>query len=133
MISQTFTAPKIEAHLSRIKWHEETALNVYNKWRAVSHLFKLETCFCGDKLKLDSMLPPIADAGQVDAADATVGRILLDRKRNLILVRCLGGHWAAFSRITVARKPVMSAIDFANGYLHKKAIGQHFFTWHAAL
>nr|CAG4646508.1 EOG090X0BM2 [Macrothrix elegans] len=124
-------APKIDAQLSRIDWAALTALQVYNRWRATCHLFKLQTMFHGDNIKLDKMEPPVVDLQPSpttlkDLNDAQPGRIVLDRHRNLLLVRCRS-DWAAFGDVTLHRRPVMSARDFANGYLKKRPLNEHYF------
>lgn len=113
-----------------------------SRWRATQHLFKLQTSFHGDSIKLDGAEPPITPCSAPTSSSqlTTVcrlsedptpssppGRILVDRKRNLLLIRCRE-DWALFRRLTIHRKPVMSAVDFVNGYLNKRPVEQHIFT-----
>ncbi|XP_032785352.1 methionyl-tRNA formyltransferase, mitochondrial isoform X1 [Daphnia magna] len=122
-------APKIDATLSHIDWSSMNAAQIYNRWRATRHLFKLQTFFHGNNVKLNDVEPPTTKAPTMfqDVVDRP-GRIIVDRQRNLLFVRCQ--DWVAFRHVTLHRRPVMSALDFFNGYLQKKAIDQHYFDVH---
>nr|CAG4641969.1 EOG090X0BM2 [Eurycercus lamellatus] len=124
-------APKLDAQLSHVDWSTLNASQVYNRWRATKHLFKLQTSFRGEVVKLDGAEPPTTrldqSAVKVEEAElSSPGRILFDRRRNLLLVRCKQ-DWASFGLVTLPRRPVVRAIDFSNGYLRKLPVHQHFF------
>ena len=107
------------------------AAQIYNRWRATCHLFKLQTFFHGANVKLNNVEPPSATSFlptimTENLVDVRPGRIVVDRLRNLLFVRCQE-DWVAFRHVTLHRRPVMNAVDFFNGYLQKKDIGQHYF------
>lgn len=123
-------APKIDAKLSHIDWTRLNAAQIYNRWRATCHLFKLQTFFHGANVKLNAVEPPTEPMPEMlqNLVDVRPGRIVVDRTRNLLFVRCQEDNpWVAIRHVTLHRRPVMSALDFSNGYLAKKAIGQHYF------
>nr|CAG4640300.1 EOG090X0BM2 [Daphnia pulex] len=123
-------APKIDAKLSHIDWTGLNAAQIYNRWRATCHLFKLQTFFHGANVKLNAVEPPTTEPFAEmlqNLVDVRPGRIVVDRTRNLLFVRCQEDQWVAIRHVTLHRRPVMSALDFSNGYLAKKAIGQHYF------
>ena len=95
-------------------------------WRAPRHLFKLQTTFHGQIVKLDGMEPPIIE-NNVSVSER-IGKIKVDRLTGLLFVRCRY-DWAAFRHITLHRKPVMGPQDFVNGYLKKRPIDQHYFSY----
>lgn len=105
-----------------------SAVQIYDRWRALHHLFKLQTSFHGDNVKLNEIEPP---PPQLPALTSNVldrpGRIVVDRKRNLILVRSGHQDWVAVRHVTLHRRPVMSAVDFFNGYLQKRPAEEHYF------
>lgn len=124
-----FPAPKIDAKLSHIDWSSLNAVEIYNRWRATCHLFKLQTYFHGANVKLNDAEPPTTTTLELTAenlVDVRPGRIVVDRSRNLLFVRCQE-DWLAFRHVTLHRRPVMSALDFFNGYLQKKDVSQHYF------
>lgn len=118
-------APKIDVQLSHIDWTSVSATQVYNRWRGVRHLFKLQTTFHGMNVKLNDVDPPSTKPPNVDLAGQP-GRIIVDRQRNLLFVRC-EKDWVAIRHVTLHRRPVMSALDFFNGYLQKRPVDQHYF------
>ena len=119
------SAPKIDIQLSHIDWASMSAAQIYNRWRAVRHLFKLQTTFHGINVKLNDVEPPTTKLANVDVVGQP-GRIVVDRQRNLLFVRCQE-NWVAIRHVTLHRRPVMSALDFFNGYLQKKTVAQHYF------
>jgi len=132
-------APKIDdPGLARLDWSTSTASELYNRWRAVQHLFKFLTAFHGDSIRLDAMEPPVDQlpdtinlqrnfsAGE-EPEKAGPGRVVVDRKKNVLLVRCRQ-HWAVFRLVSVNKKAPMSSMDFANGFLYKKPYEEHFFS-----
>jgi methionyl-tRNA formyltransferase len=89
----------------------------------------LQTFFHGANVKLNDVEPPTtvpAPELLKNLVDVRPGRIVVDRSRNLLFVRCQE-NWVAFRHVTVHRRPVMSALDFFNGFLQKKSNGQHYF------
>nr|CAG4651257.1 EOG090X0BM2 [Simocephalus serrulatus] len=121
-------APKIDAQsLSRIDWRSMNASQIYNRWRALRHLFKLQTIFHGVNVKLNNVEPPTTKPpATCQDVPLTPGRIVLDRQRNLLFVGC-SEDWVAISQVTLHRRPVMSALDFFNGYLQRRSVAQHYF------
>nr|CAG4649612.1 EOG090X0BM2 [Scapholeberis mucronata] len=124
-------APKIDSQLSRIDWNSMTAAQIYNRWRALRHLFKLQTSFRGENVKLNEIEPPSTVPPPPPVMSSNLverpGRIVVDRQRNLIFVRCQD-WWVAIRLVTPHRRPVMSAIDFFNGYLQKRPAEEHYFS-----
>jgi len=131
-------APKIDDQLlGRLDWAVSSASQIYNRWRALHNKFKFWTTFHGDYIRLDAMQPPLSrlpdtiNLQQVfgvpkEPSDVGAGRIVVDRKLKLILIRCRE-DWAPFRAVTINKKPVMSPMDFANGYLYKRRNDEHFF------
>ena len=111
---------------SNVNWGSLSAYQVFNMWRATRHLFKLQTTFHGQIVKLDGMEPPIIE-NNVSVSER-IGKIKVDRLTGLLFVRCRY-DWAAFRHITLHRKPVMGPQDFVNGYLKKRPIDQHYFSY----
>nr|CAG4636444.1 EOG090X0BM2 [Eubosmina coregoni] len=120
-------APKVTSEMSNINWKNMSASQLFNLWRATQHLFKLQTTFHGQIVKLDGM-EPVTENTVIDSEKQTIGKILVDRARGLLLVRCQS-DWAGFRHITLNRRPVMTPLDFANGYLKKRTDDQHYFTY----
>lgn len=120
-------APKVTPEMSNINWKNMSASQLFNLWRATRHLFKLQTTFHGQIVKLDGM-EPVTENTVIDSDKQTIGKILVDRARGLLLVRCQS-DWAGFRHITLNRRPVMTPLDFANGYLKKRTDDQHYFTY----
>ena len=131
-------APKIEDQLlGRLDWAVSSASQIYNRWRALQHKFKFWTTFHGDYIRLDAMQPPLSRLPSTvnlqrnfgvaeEPSDVGAGRVVVDRKQNLLLIRCRE-DWAPFRSVTINKKPAMSAMDFANGYLYKRRFDEHFF------
>jgi len=131
-------APKINDPLmGRLDWASSSASQMYNRWRALHHKFKFWTTFHGDYIRLDAMQPPVSRlpdtvnlqlifGANEEPSDVGAGRIVVDRKQNLVLIRCRE-DWAPFRSVSINKKPVMSAMDFANGYLYKRRYDEHFF------
>nr|CAG4650415.1 EOG090X0BM2 [Sida crystallina] len=122
----TTLAPKITARSFVIDWSTQTALEIYNRWRAVQHMSKLQTTLNGVQMKLEAILPPVPtpDHLPLDEQVDQTGRVLVDRKKNLILVRCSCSRWLPVSRVAPAGKTAMTAVEFANGYIRS---GKHVF------
>lgn len=102
------------------------ASQIYNRWRALGHLFKLQTIYHGNNVKLNIVEPPTTKPPSTCKDVDQAGRIVLDRQRNLLFVRC-SEDWIAISQVTLHRRPVMSALDFFNGYLQRRSVAQHYF------
>ena len=77
-------------------------------------------------MKLDLLLQPVDQPPlpirQDNRDHERAGCIAIDRKNNLVLVRCADGRWIVLRNVAPPKKPAMSALEFANGYLHQLPI-----------
>nr|CAG4644231.1 EOG090X0BM2 [Lepidurus arcticus] len=137
-------APKVDQSLATIQWPELDAWQVYNRWRALGHTWKLRTTFHGLPVKLDQAFLPVEATPPGSSHYAATffsplqisggreisypsGHVILHRKLNRLFVRCKSG-WLPFAQIYVANKPLMNIAQFGAGYLLQRPPDQHFFS-----
>ncbi|XP_070522001.1 methionyl-tRNA formyltransferase, mitochondrial isoform X2 [Cardiocondyla obscurior] len=111
-------APKITSKISVVNWNEMTANNVYDLHRALVGLYPLKTKFDGMGVKL---LNVQQTSRPRDEKNADVpGVVRFNWKTNALVVTCKGPSWISVMKVSVEHYSVMSARDFANGFIRGK-------------
>ena len=116
-------APMIDKSIAALDWTKMTNMDVYNLWRAVGDLTKLNTQYMetGLSVRIATVLHPRCLIGaDLDncAEPGTVVFIRRSKRDKYVCVKCREG-WVAVSDIYYHNKKVMRPIDFYNGLLSR--------------
>lgn len=103
-------APRVTQKMAHVDWNKMSAKDVYNLDRALTGLFPLHSSFNGVVVKLYNVCK-CSDVG------AKPGSVVYDKGSRTLQIRCADGRCVSVDRIGVQGKKVMSAPDFANGYM----------------
>ncbi|ORX99581.1 Methionyl-tRNA formyltransferase [Basidiobolus meristosporus CBS 931.73] len=112
-ISKVTLAPKISKEMALIDWKEQSAEEIYRRFRAIGAKFPLTSTFRDSAIQLMNirMVEPSADI-----SDACPGTIILDRASHSIQVVCKEGTMIQCDMVKLENKKACSAKDFINGY-----------------
>ena len=119
-------APMIDKSIAVLDWTKMTNMDVYNLWRAVGDLTKLNTQYMetGLSVRIATVLHPRCLTGaDLDncAEPGTVVFIRRSKRDKYVCVKCREG-WVAVSDIYYHNKKVMRPIDFYNGLLSRPGV-----------
>lgn len=136
-------APKIDKSMFEIDWHKLTALEVYNRWRALTGLKgKLHSTWADTRnvVRFDEGVRPevISDlrievnggqncprqTGQIFTPGRTV--YVKRGKNRFLCIKCASG-WVGFRRVTVDKGKSMNAVGFYNGYINQHRDREQYF------
>ena len=123
-------APLVSRTMAQVDFEAMDAKQVYDLWRAVGDISKLQTIYSETKteVRLAICHPPSTTAltNQLDqnAKPGNLQFLKLGKKKKYLCVKCCEG-WAAFSGIYYGKRKEMNPTDFYNGYLSKP--GEHTF------
>lgn len=111
-----------------VDWTNESAQEVYNRHRALSHIYWLKTYWFDSLVKLlDVSVDQITDYNpenqrSIQKLQITEkifpGLIEFSRKRSLLRIQCRDGKWICVREV-MAGKKTLSSEEFHNGYLSK--------------
>ena len=119
-------APMIDKSIAVLDWTKMTNMDVYNLWRAVGDLTRLNTQYMetGLSVRIATVLHPRCLTGaDLDncAEPGTVVFIRRSKRDKYVCVKCRKG-WVAISDIYYHNKKVMRPIDFYNGLLSRPGV-----------
>ena len=119
-------APLIDKSIADLDWTNLTNMEVFNLWRAVGDLTKLNTKYLetGFNVRIATVLHPrcLIGADLDNCADpGTVVFIRRSKRDRYVCVKCREG-WVAVSDIYYHNKKVMKPIDFYNGLLSRPGV-----------
>nr|CAG4641132.1 EOG090X0BM2 [Eulimnadia texana] len=117
-------APKVDSLLSKIDWSSLSAVEVYNRWRALQHLFKLHTTWHGQNVWLNEMRGPVEDADfplNDSAACSSPGRVIYLKKNKLLFVKCRNG-WAHNRLKCTTDLKILQVQGLGNGFVQKNRL-----------
>ncbi|XP_055632754.1 methionyl-tRNA formyltransferase, mitochondrial [Toxorhynchites rutilus septentrionalis] len=117
-------APKVTPHFSNIRWHGQSAKEVYDLYRSLVSYKPLTTHLDG---KLVKMFKVSYDPQQQCDVNAKAGRIEYCRKRKRLRVSGSDGKFVEIDHLSIGGKRIMSAQEFNNGYLSKTNSENRFF------
>ena len=123
-------APLVSRTMAQVDFEAMDAKQVYDLWRAVGDLSKLQTIYSETKteVRLAICYPPSTTAStnqlNQNAKPGNLQFLKLGKKKKYLCVKCREG-WAAFSGIYLGQRKEMNPTDFYNGYLSKP--GEHTF------
>lgn len=100
------------------------SVQVYNLARALKGLYPLQTSWNGIAIKL---LDVFRSEKCTDAKNYKVGFVMYDKTENILKVLCIDRKWLCVRRVCVTGKPIMSAIDFNNGYINQVDVNRRYF------
>ncbi|XP_034487636.1 methionyl-tRNA formyltransferase, mitochondrial isoform X1 [Drosophila innubila] len=110
-------APKITSRITEIMWSEQTASELYARYRALYGFKCLTTSFVDKQVQLIEVQQP----QQQLAASLTPGQFTFHRGRKSLMIGCAGGTLLEVTQIRLEGKKPMSAQDFNNGFLKRAA------------
>lgn len=120
-------APKVEGHaLSYIDWERMAAREVFNLFRALYGFRPVLTEFHGNVVKLTDMEVLLEDS--LFEAHHPRGFFIFDRTNNRLVVNCADGSTLSVRGLQVIGKKPMTAIQFINGFVKKRPLGEWVFT-----
>ncbi|XP_054710999.1 methionyl-tRNA formyltransferase, mitochondrial-like [Uloborus diversus] len=123
-------ARKIKPEQGCIIWEEETALQIYRKYKAFDGLFDIYSFWKGVKVTIMQILPP------EDAENAQISRLVeqglpgycyYHKKRRNLFVKCKDG-WCGLTSVKIPTRGKISALDFYNGFISKVDSNQAYFS-----
>ncbi|XP_065203709.1 methionyl-tRNA formyltransferase, mitochondrial [Planococcus citri] len=122
-------AKKIVPEMADVDWNNKSAQEIYNQYRALSHLFPLKTRWFDMTVKLlDVSVDEIEIFNPKNQKviknmrtkeNVFPGIVEFSRKRALLRVQCKDGKWVCVREIIVSGKKSLSASEFYNGYMSK--------------
>lgn len=130
--SEATKAPKIKSSEFLISWESQTALQIFDTWRAIGPLTTTLYGFRGKQIENDKGLlvkinkfeSPSNKFPLASPLDSKPGSIITHT--NYIWCKCKGDDWIAISELQFASKKNQSAHSFINGSLLKKCTNQIF-------
>lgn len=102
-----------------------SSTQVYNLDRALKTLYPLQTSWNGVTVKL---LDVVKTEGSSVSDGYTPGFVMFDKVNKVLKVLCADRKWICVKNVRVVGKPVMSAVDFNNGYINKLSKDRRYFT-----
>uniref|UniRef100_A0A182XJX3 Methionyl-tRNA formyltransferase, mitochondrial n=1 Tax=Anopheles quadriannulatus TaxID=34691 RepID=A0A182XJX3_ANOQN len=111
-------APKIDPKFAEIRWHQATAVSVYDRYRALYGLRPLLTSFGGELVKLFKLSFDSTQPVPAVPADRP-GQLEYSKRSRQLLVRCGDGRALELLQLSVGGKKTLSGQDFYNGFLSK--------------
>jgi methionyl-tRNA formyltransferase len=125
-------APKIGKESFEIHWTKQTALQVYNQYRAVSDLSKLHSTWqeTNKVVRLNDIVhPAVIENMDLDRLhpDAQPGQVIVTPRKKkgcerYLCIKCLDG-WTAFRQLYYGPRKVIGAADFNSGFITKNNHG----------
>lgn len=109
-------APKIDIEFSKVRWLKMTAVDVFNLYRSLYTFKHPSTTFQGDPVKLIEIN---YDSNQIPNLFLKPGQVSFCKFKNALLVQCADYNTIEILKLSIAKKKVMSARDFDNGFLKK--------------
>lgn len=110
-------APKITSHITEVVWSEQTASELYARYRALYGFKCLTTSFADKQVQLIEVQQPQYHL----PAPLPPGQFTFHRARRSLLIGCAECTLLEVSQIRLEGKKPMSAQDFNNGFLKRAA------------
>ncbi|XP_073820420.1 methionyl-tRNA formyltransferase, mitochondrial [Musca autumnalis] len=111
-------APKITPEIYEINWNNLTALQVYNRYRALYSFKSLTSKFQQKSIELLEITLPPQTPSSVNSSSSP-GSLFYHNKRKCLRVQCANNTFIEVHRLRIEGKKAMSAMDFNNGFLKK--------------
>lgn len=115
--------------MAEIDWNNKSAQQIYNQYRALSHLFPLKSRWSDIIVKfldlsvdeMESFNPKNQRIMRNMGIDEKIfpGLAEFSRKRALLRIQCKDGKWICVRQVIIAGRKPLSATEFYNGYLSK--------------
>lgn len=119
-------APKINESLTKVRWDQMNALDIYNTYRALFSFKFLVTLWEKEVIKLKYLNIDLSEK----LSDLQPGSVRFSLKKNCLLVTCADKKLIEVYVISTGKKSKMSAKDFYNGFISKKCESeQKFRNW----
>merc|ERR1719270_1523743 len=119
-------APKITKDMLEIKWEKKTAKEVYNQFRALSHISKLYSYWKESKtiVRFENPIPPniLDELIRKEDENSVPGQVMSLKNKThgrIVFIKCKKG-WIAFRNIYYGQRKVMTMSDFYNGFFHQQ-------------
>ncbi|KAL7731148.1 hypothetical protein ACLKA6_014344 [Drosophila palustris] len=112
-------APKITSRITEIVWSEQTALELYARYRALYGFKCLTTSFVDKQVQLIEVQKPLDQSPS--QSPLPPGQFTFHRGRRSLMIGCAGGTLLEVTQIRLEGKKTMSAQDFNNGFLKRAA------------
>lgn len=116
-------AKKIKPERGLLNFKTESFVDIERKVRAFTGWIDLYFLWKDKRVYVYDMI--FIDLGKVDSvyeelfsSTPTLGSIFFSRN-NAICIKCRDNKWLAFRKVRMENKPILSALDFSNGYLSK--------------
>ncbi|XP_061400638.1 methionyl-tRNA formyltransferase, mitochondrial [Musca vetustissima] len=111
-------APKITPDIYEINWNRLTALEVFNRHRALYGFKSLTSKFQQKSIELLEISLP-AQTSATEGSSSSPGSLSYHYKRKCLRVQCANNTFIEVHRLRIEGKKAMSAMDFNNGFLKK--------------
>lgn len=114
-------APKVEGNsLGSIDWNRMTALEVYDRFRALYSFRPIVTSFRKHTIKLVSLSVYNFSSSNPDLEKLIEGEFIYNKAINAVIVKCSGDcSFVAVYSLRIDGKRSMTATEFWNGYVKK--------------
>lgn len=112
-------APKITKELGLLSWNIQTAQQIWNLYRGVSHQIPLQTTFKSKPLHLTSLLHPVnspPDLPKDSNAATAPGTIFYNKHSPNVLYVRAKQDWAVVEKVKVVNRKEVGVKEWMNGY-----------------
>ncbi|KAI9297015.1 Formyltransferase [Neoconidiobolus thromboides FSU 785] len=115
-------ANKVDKEIMKINWELNTIEDILLKERTLGWRFPLHTTFRGQTIQLyineKQPIEKIEENNNMNNnyTEEIIGSFKIDKKKNLLYIKCLPKHYLLVNNIKLINKNKMDIINFSNGY-----------------
>lgn len=115
-------APKVDKKPELVRWHEQTAMEIFNLYRAFFSFKSLVTNWQEIPMKLISIsIREVTSSNQLNVLqDKMPGSFLFHKQERCLIVKCAQDTFLNVLSIGIEGRRIMSALDFYNGFIRKR-------------